>query len=211
MVISALFVTCLIAANTIGVKLVELGPFMLPAAVIVFPLSYVIGDIITEVYGFRWARRIIWLGFLCNLFFALFVWSGGLMPAASSWGGQSAYEAILGYTPRLLLASFSGYLAGEFTNSLVLSRLKVATRGRWLWLRTIGSSVVGEGLDSALFIAIAFAGPNFSVGLVMNHWLAKVAIEVLATPFTYTAVGYLKRKEGAETCDDHASLNPFKI
>jgi len=133
------------------------------------------------------------------------------MPAAPPWEDQSAYEAILGYMPRLLLASFSGYLVGEFTNSLVLSRLKVITRGRWLWLRTIGSSVVGEGLDSAIFITIAFAGPNFSVGLIVTHWVVKVAIETLATPLTYATVGYLKRKEGIDVYDEHTSMNPFKI
>ena len=211
LVIGALFVTCLITANTIGVKLVGLGFLVLPAAFIVFPLSYVLGDIVTEVYGYHWARRIIWLGFLCNLAFVFFVWAGGLLPASSSWDGQGAYEAILGYAPRLLLASLCGYLVGEFANSLILSRLKVATRGRWLWLRTIGSSIIGEGLDSVIFITIAFAGPNFSIGLIMSHWIAKLAFEILATPLTYAAVGYLKRKEGVDVYDKGIDLNPFKL
>ena len=211
LVISGLFITCLIAANVIAVKLIGLGPVVLPAAVIVFPVSYIFGDILTEVYGYHWARRIIWLGFLCNLLFVVFAWLGGLLPAASFWTGQGAYRTILGYTPRLLLASFTGYLAGEFTNSLVLSRLKIRTRGRFLWLRTISSTIVGEGLDSALFITIAFAGPDFIPMIILYHWAAKVAIEVLATPLTYAAVGYLKRREGTEVFDDHVSLNPFKI
>jgi uncharacterized integral membrane protein (TIGR00697 family) len=211
LVIGALFVTCLIVANTIGVKLVGIGPLILPAAIIVFPLSYIFGDIITEVYGYHWARRIIWIGLFCNLIFVFFVWAGGLLPAAPSWEGQDAYRTILGYTPRLLLASFSGYLVGEFVNSLVLSRLKVATHGRWLWLRTISSSVIGEGLDSVIFITIAFAGPNFSVGLIISHWLVKVAIESLATPLIYATVGYLKHKEGIDAYDERINLNPFKI
>ena len=211
LVIIVLFITCLITANTIGVKLIGLGSLTLPAAIIVFPLNYIFGDILTEVYGYHWARRAIWLGFFCNLIFAFFVWAGGLLPAASFWEGQSAYQTILGYTPRLLLASFSGYLVGEFVNSFVLSRLKIATRGRWLWLRTISSSVIGEGLDSVIFIVIAFSGPSFSIGLIITHWLAKVAIEALATPLTYIVVGYLKRKEGVDVYDKHVNMNPFKI
>jgi uncharacterized integral membrane protein (TIGR00697 family) len=210
-VIAALFVTCLITANTIAVKVIGLGSIVLPAAVIVFPLSYIFGDILTEVYGYQWARRIIWLGFLCNLVFVAFAWLGGLLPSASFWGGQDAYQTILGYTPRLLLASFSGYLVGEFANSIVLSRLKIATGGRWLWLRTIGSTIVGQGLDSAIFITIAFAGPDFSAALILYHWLSKVLIEALATPGTYAAVGYLKRAEGIDTFDRSVSLNPFKM
>ena len=209
LILSALFVTCLIAANTIGVKLIGLGHFVLPAAVVVFPLSYVLGDVITEVYGFHWAQRIIWLGFLCNLVFVFCAWVGGLLPAASSWEGQSAYETILGYTPRLLLASLCAYLVGEFANSFVLLRLKAATRGRWLWLRTIGSSVIGQGLDSAIFITLAFAGSDFSAILIVNHWLAKVTFEVLATPLTYAAVGHLKRKEGMDTCSE-INLNQLR-
>ena len=211
LVICALFVTCLLAANTVGVKLIGIGPFVLPAAIIVFPLSYIFGDILTEVYGYHWARRVIWLGFFCNLIFVFFTWVGGLLPAAHFWEGQDAYQIILGYTPRLLLASFSGYLVGEFANSLILSRLKVITRGRWLWLRTISSSIVGEGLDSAIFISIAFAGPNFSAWLIVTHWIAKVAIETMATPIIYAVVGYLKQKEGIDIYDKGENLNPFKI
>jgi len=211
LVISALFVTCLLAANTIGVKLIGIGPFVLPAAIVVFPLSYVFGDILTEVYGYHWARRVIWLGFLCNLIFVFFAWVGGLLPSANFWEGQDAYQIILGFTPRLLLASFCGYLVGEFANSLILSRLKVLTRGRWLWLRTISSSIVGEGLDSAIFIAVAFAGPDFNAWFIVTHWIAKVAIETLATPLVYAVVGYLKRKEGIDVYDKRVNMNPFKL
>jgi uncharacterized integral membrane protein (TIGR00697 family) len=213
MVIAALFITCLIAANTIGVKWTHVGAFSLPAAVIVFPLSYIFGDILTEVYGYRWARRVIWLGFLSNLVFVVFAWLGGILPPAPFWTEeQQAYLTILGYTPRLLLGSVAGYLLGSFANALVLSRLKIQTRGRFLWLRTISSTIVGEGLDTAAFQIIAFAGTSyFTPVFILYHWTAKVAIEALATPLTYATVGYLKRKEGLDTFDENISMNPFKI
>lgn len=209
--ISAVFITALITANTIAVKLIDVGSWTLPAAVIVFPLSYIFGDILTEVYGFRWARRIIWLGFFCNLIFVFFVWLGGMLPASPFWEGQEAYQSILGFAPRVLVASFAGYLVGEFANSMILSRLKLATRGRWLWLRTIASTIVGQGLDTAVFITIAFAGPSFMPVIIIYHWLAKVAIEVAATPLTYRAVSYLKRKDGMDAYDERVSLNPFSF
>jgi len=213
LVIAVIFVTCLITANIIAVKVIGLGPsIVVPAAIIVFPLSYIFGDILTEVYGYRWARRIIWLGFGCNLIFVFFAWLGGLMPPASFWGDQAAYRAILGYTSRLLLASVAGYLVGEFANSLVLARMKVLTRGRWLWTRTITSTIVGEGLDSVIFLTIAYiATPSFTPMLYIYHWTGKVLIEVLATPLTYLAVGYLKRKEGVDTYDDRTNFNPFSF
>jgi uncharacterized integral membrane protein (TIGR00697 family) len=209
--IAALFVTCLITANTIAVKLIAIGPFTLPAAVLVFPVSYIFGDILTEVYGFRWARRVIWLGFCCNIVFVLFVWIGGIMPAADSWKDQAAYNAILGLAPRVLLASLCGYLAGEFANSIVLSRLKVITHGRLLWLRTTSSTIVGEGLDTAISISIAFAGPNFIPLMILYHWLFKVLIEIAATPLTYLSVNYLKKKESMDILDEKVNLNPFSF
>jgi len=211
-VIAAVFVTALITANLIAVKLVHFGSVVLPAAIIVFPLSYIFGDILTEVYGFRLARRVIWLGFACNLIFVAFVWLGGLLPAASFWEGQAAYDTILGYVPRILLASFAGYLVGEFANSYILARMKVWTKGRWLWTRTIGSTVVGQGLDSAIFITVAFAGtPAFAPLIILYHWLAKTAIEAAATPLTYAAVKYLKGKDGVDAYDYKTNFNPFAI
>ena len=212
LVIAAIFVTCLIAANVIAVKIISIGPLLLPAAIIVFPISYIFGDILTEVYGYRWARRVIWLGFFCNLLFVFFAWMGQLLPPASFWEGQQAYESILGYTPRLLAASLLGYLVGSFVNSFVLARMKVATGGRWLWARTIGSTIVGEGLDTAIFITVAFIGtPSFVPVLILYHWLSKTAIEVIATPLTYGIVGYLKRKESLDTYDAKTDFNPFSI
>jgi uncharacterized integral membrane protein (TIGR00697 family) len=211
-VITAIFVTCLITANVIAVKVISIGSLILPAAVIVFPISYIFGDILTEVYGYKMARRVIWLGFLCNIIFVAFAWAGQLLPAASFWEGQSAYEAILGYTPRLLLASLGGYLVGEFANSYILAKIKIATRGRFLWLRTIGSTIIGEGLDSAVFITLAFAGTSsFSLTLIVSHWLVKTGIEVAATPVTYAVVNFLKRRDGVNVYDSQTNFNPFSI
>ena len=212
LVISVIFVTSLITANIIAVKVISVGSLILPAAIVIFPLSYIFGDILTEVYGYRWARRVIWLGFLCNLIFVVFAWVGQLLPPAPFWGGQEAYESILGYTPRLLAASFGGYLVGEFINSFVLAKMKLLTKGRWLWTRTIGSTVVGQGLDTAVFITLAFVGTSsFALIMILHHWLAKVAIETLATPFTYTAVNFLKKKEKIDTYDYETNFNPFRI
>ncbi len=211
-IIAAVYVTCLITANIISVKVIGFGSVVMPAAIIVFPLSYIFGDILTEVYGYRWARRIIWLGFTCNLIFVIFAFLGQLLPAASFWTGQEAYESILGYAPRLLLASVCGYLVGEFVNSFIMARMKVATHGRWLWMRTIGSTVVGEGLDTALFIVIAYIGTtSFLPLMILYHWLIKTGIEILATPLTYKTVNYLKRKEGTDVYDRDTNFNPFRF
>ena len=211
-IIAAIFVTCLITANIIAVKIIGFGSVYLPAAIVVFPISYIFGDILTEVYGYKQARRIIWLGFACNLIFVFFAWVGQLLPAAAFWGGQAAYDSILGYAPRILAASFLGYLVGEFANSIILARMKVLTRGRWLWTRTVGSTIVGQGFDTTLFIVIAFVGtPAFAAIMILHHWLAKIAIEALATPLTYRAVNYLKKKEGVDVYDRQTNFNPFTV
>jgi len=211
--ISAIFITCLITANIIAVKLISIGGLILPAAIIIFPLSYIFGDILTEVYGFRAARKVIWLGFLCNLIVVLAIWIGGLLPAAPFWEGkQAAYDTILGYVPRVLLASFVAYLIGEFANSFVLAKMKIKTKGRWLWTRTIGSTIVGQGLDSVVFITIAFAGtPDFVAISIVHLWLVKTGYEIVATPFTYAVVNYLKKKEDIDTYDYDTKFNPFRI
>lgn len=211
-IVTALFVTCLITANIIAVKVISVGPFILPAAIIVFPLSYIFGDILTEVYGYRLTRRVIWLGFLCNLLFVVFAGIGQILPAAPFWTGQPAYETILGYTPRLLVASFLGYLAGEFANSFVLAKMKILTQGRWLWSRTISSTIIGQGLDTAIFITVAFVGtPVFTPLLMLYHWIAKVLIEALFTPATYAIVNDLKKKESVDTYDRETNFNPFAV
>jgi len=211
-IIIAVFITCLITANIVAVKVISLGPFTLPAAIFVFPLSYIFGDVLTEVYGYRVARRVIWLGFICNLIFVFFAWVGQVLPAAVFWEGQGSYESILGYTPRLLGASFLGYLAGEFANSAILARMKILTKGRWLWSRTIGSTIIGQGLDTSIFITLAFIGTGASVPtMILHHWFAKVVIEAVCTPATYAIVKWLKKKEGIDTYDYEIRYNPFII
>jgi uncharacterized integral membrane protein (TIGR00697 family) len=224
LVIAALFITCLITANIIAVKLITLGvepirhggfqfPGPLPAAIVIFPLSYIFGDILTEVYGYRQARKIIWLGFFCNLIAVLAFWVAGQIPALDS-DVQNAYERILGYTPRILAASFLAYLVGEFANSFVLAKMKIKTKGRFLWTRTIGSTIVGEGLDATVFIIIAFGGTMswaLILGIILTHWLVKTGYEVVATPFTYMVVNFLKRKEGVDTYDYDTDFNPFLV
>jgi uncharacterized integral membrane protein (TIGR00697 family) len=212
--IAIFFVVALITANIIAVKLVDLGGFILPAAVIIFPISYIIGDVLTEVYGYRLARRVIWLGFAGNLFMVIAIWLGGRLPAASFWGDQAAYDTILGFTPRLLIASFIAYLAGEFLNSFVLAKMKIATGGRWLWSRTITSTLVGQLVDSALFISLAFAAilpPAEIIRLVITQWLFKSIYEAVATPFTYWVVNALKRAENEDFYDRETDFNPLKL
>lgn len=212
--ITALFVTCLVTSNIIAVKLIDIKGLILDSAVIIFPISYIFGDVLTEVYGYRTARRVIWLGFLCNLMAVAAIWVGGLLPAASFWDGQAAYDRILGYAPRILLASFLAYLVGEFSNSYVLAKLKIATKGRHLWTRTIGSTLIGQGLDSVIFVLVAFAGlipAPALVSAILAQWLFKSAYEAAATPLTYLLVGFLKRREKLDVFDTETRFNPLAI
>lgn len=217
LIIAALFVTVLLTSNLIAVKLIAIGPLTVPAAVIVFPLSYLFGDVLTEVYGYAVTRRIIWLGFACNLVFVLFIAAAGALPGApGAWDrtAQAAFDRILGFTPRLLAASFVAYVAGEFLNSYVLARLKIATHGRWLWTRTIGSTLLGQGVDSAIFISGAFAGilpAGLLVRAIVDQWAFKTAYEIVATPLTYAIVGYLKRHEHQDPFDIGTDFNPFRV
>jgi uncharacterized integral membrane protein (TIGR00697 family) len=208
----AIFVTCLVTANIISVKLVTVFGLVLPAGILIFPVSYISGDIMTEVYGYAQARRVIWLGFFCNFIMVIAVWLGKVMPPASFWDAQLAYERILGFTPRLLAASFLAYLIGEFFNAFVMAKMKIVTNGRWLWMRTIGSTLVGQGLDSAVFITLAFAGTIPSKALVfavVTQWLIKSAYEAAATPLTYISVWFLKRREGMDVYDYNTRFNPL--
>ncbi|ADE13404.1 conserved hypothetical protein [Nitrosococcus halophilus Nc 4] len=194
LVILAGFITSLLIANIIAVKLIDIWGWVMPAGVIIFPLSYIIGDVLTEVYGYRRARQVIWLGFFCNLLAVGAITLAMALPPAAFWDGQEAFERILGYAPRLLLVSFLAYLVGEFTNAYVLAKMKIATQGRWLWTRTIGSTLVGQGLDSAVFIIVAFLGTIPLEGLVLAiliQWGVKSAYETVATPLTYLVVNYL--------------------
>lgn len=213
--IVALFVTSLITANIVAVKLVDINGIIVPAGTVtLFPLSYIIGDVLTEVYGFRRARLVIWLGFACNLIAVFAIYMTQLLPAAAFWDGQQAYERILGYVPRLLLGSFAAYLIGEFANAIVLARLKVLTRGRWLWSRTISSTLIGQGCDSVVFISIAFAGTVTNHELLrtmLTAWLVKSGYEIVATPLTYLVVNHLKRAEGVDTYDTNTNFSPIQL
>jgi len=213
-VVAALFVTCLITSNIIIAKQISIAGIILPAAIIIFPLSYIIGDVLTEVYGYHQARRVIWLGFLCNLIAVTAIWIAKILPSAPVFEAQNAYDRILGSTPRFLLASFAAYLAGEFTNSVILAKMKIMTKGRWLWTRTLGSTLVGQGVDTVVVLAIAFVGvlPFSVLGTMMFfHWLVKCVYEGLATPLTYLVVGYLKRKEGIDVYDYGVDFNPLRV
>ena len=212
--VTAVFVTCLVTSNIIAVKIIDVLGVVVPAAVIIFPISYIFGDVLTEVYGYARSRQVIWIGFGCNALAVLAIWIGGRLPPAIFWNGQEAYTRILGATPRILAASFAAYLVGEFLNSFVLARMKVATRGRWLWTRTIGSTLVGQAADSTVFILAAFAG-TFSAadlaGVVLAQWLVKSAYEIIATPATYAIVGFLKRAEREDWYDRDTDFNPFRV
>jgi uncharacterized integral membrane protein (TIGR00697 family) len=208
------FVSCLLTANIIAAKLITVAGVVLPVAIVVFPLSYILADVLTEVWGYAAARRVIWLGFAANALMVAVIWIGGEIPPAPFWQGQAAYREILGQSPRILVASFAAYLLGEFANAFVLAKLKVATGGRWLWLRTIGSTVVGQALDSTVFITLAFAG-TVPAGLlptiVAGQWGVKVLYEAAATPLTYTVVGWLKSAEGVDTFDYRTDFNPIRL
>ncbi len=211
-IVTAFFVTALIAANVMSVKLVDFFGLEIDAGTLIFPLTYIFGDILTEVYGYSRARQVIWLGFFCNLLFVLAMYAAQVAPASTNFDAQPAFERILGYTPRLLLASFSAYLVGEFVNSYILARLKMATHGRFLWLRTISSTLAGQAVDSIIFVTIAFAGEvSWAVVWVIarNNWVLKTAYEVLATPLTYLIVNRLKSDEGIDVYDRGTDWNPL--
>jgi uncharacterized integral membrane protein (TIGR00697 family) len=212
--IVALFVTSLITANLVAVKVLEIGPWVTDAGLITFPVAYIVGDVLTEVYGYAAARRVIWLGFLCNLLAVGTFQLAGVLPAESSWDGGDAWSRIFDSTPRLLLASFCAYLVGEFANSFVLARLKVATDGRWLWTRTISSTMVGQGFDTMIFVTIAFGGVFSGQVLwqmLYTGWLLKTAYEVLATPLTYVVIGRLKKVEGVDVYDRDTNFSPIVL
>lgn len=214
------FVTILLLSNLIGaskpsyVTLPGGGEWSFGAGVLFFPISYIIGDILTEVYGYARARRVIWTGFAALAFMAFMSWAVVSLPAADGWDGQAAYEKVFGNTWRIVAASMVAFWAGEFANSFVLARLKVLTEGRHLWMRTIGSTFVGQGLDSLIFYPLAFYGlagwpPELLWQIVLSQWAIKTAWEALLTPVTYAIVGWLKRREGVDVYDTATNFSPF--
>ncbi|MBH1999469.1 MAG: queuosine precursor transporter [Sphingomonadaceae bacterium] len=210
----AAFVAILLLSNLIGAsKLSTLGGFTFGAGILFFPLGYVIGDVLTEVYGYARARRCVWAGFGAMLFMALMSWVVVALPPADGWSGQDAYEAVFGSTWRIVFASLVAFWAGEFANSFVLARMKLLTQGRHLWMRTIGSTIVGQGVDSVFFYPLAFYGEwsNAQVLTVMvTNWMMKVGWEAMLTPATYLIVNSLKRAEGLDVYDDGTDFTPFR-
>lgn len=211
-VIAAFFVTTLVVSNVIAVKLVEIEGRIFPAGLVIFPLAYVLGDVLTEVYGYRAARQVIWLGFACNLLAVGAIQIAIQLPAAGFYVLDEAYADVLGTTWRLFLASLAAYLVGELANAVVLARMKVATGGRFLWTRTIGSTIVGEGLDSVIFVTLAFAGTGAPLlDPILTTWAIKVGWEAAATPFTYAIVNRLKRAEGVDAFDRDTRFSPLPV
>ncbi len=211
MILGAVYVTCLLLSNLVAGKMWAVtGNITLPAAVVLFPVTYIMGDVFTEVYGFRNARTIIWVGFGCSFFAVLVYLITIALPHPDFWQNQEAFATVLGTTPRVAAASFIGYLFGEFSNSMILSRLKVATKGRNLWLRTILSTIIGEGFDSVIFIMISFWGmmDNHTIfTMILFQYLFKVCYEIICTPLTYAVCGWLKKKEGIDTFDEGIRYN----
>jgi len=212
--ITAFFVTVLLVSNIASSKILILGPFTFDGGTILFPLSYIFGDILTEVYGYARSRRVIWAGFMMLVLAAVVFMAIGALPSAPEWDGQQAYDKILGATPRIVLASIIAYFAGEFSNSYILAKMKVKMKGRFLWMRTIGSTIIGEAVDTGLFVAIAFWGTMSSellFAIVVSNYIFKVGVEVLFTPVTYYVTGFLKKREHEDYYDKDTNFNPFVL
>jgi len=214
------FVTILLLSNVLGagkvavIHLPVIGDWPFGAGILFFPLSYVIGDVLTEVYGYARARRCIWAGTAALLFMAIMAMVVVALPPASDWTGQAAYEQVFGQVPRIVFASILAFWAGEFANSLVLAKMKIWTEGRHLWTRTIGSTVVGQGVDSLIFYPLAFWGAvgwtnDLVIKVLITQWVLKVSWEALLTPATYAAVGFLKGREGVDVYDERTDFSPF--
>ena len=212
-IIAGLFVAVLLISNIASTKIVQLWKFTFDGGTILFPLSYIFGDILTEVYGYRKSRRVIWIGFFSALLMSLTLVLVGLIKPAAGWEFQDAYMKILGQTPRIVAASLVAYFAGEFSNSFVLAKMKILTRGKWLFTRTIGSTIIGEGIDTVLFVTIAFAGlytRHLLFLIIVSNYIFKVLLEIVLTPATYKVVGFLKRREKVDWFDYKTNFNPFK-
>lgn len=212
--ITALFVAVLLISNITSTKIVNFGFLTFDGGTLLFPLSYIFGDILTEVYGYRRSRKVIWLGFFCTLLMSFTLIVVGALPPAADWQYQTAYEQILGLTPRIVVASLVAYFVGEFSNAWILAKLKILTRGKWLWTRTIGSTLVGQILDTGIFILISFTGvvsTSLLITLMVSNYLFKCGIEILFTPVTYAVTNWLKRQEGEDYYDTDTQFNPFAL
>jgi hypothetical protein len=210
--ISVFFVSVLLISNIASSKIVDLGRFTFDGGTLLFPLSYIFGDILTEVYGYKKSKSVIWLGFCSALIMSLVLIIVGRLPPAPGWDNQDAYNKILGLTPRIVLASLAAYFCGEFVNSFVLAKMKILTQGKWLWTRTIGSTVVGEFVDSLIFVLIAFAGilpDHLLFVVIVSNYVFKTLVEILFTPLTYKVVDFLKKTEKEDFYDYQTNFNPF--
>lgn len=219
--VMAAFVAILLLSNVIGagkvaqVWLPGIGWWPFGAGILFFPVSYVIGDVLTEVYGYARARRVIWAGTAAVLFMAFMSWVVVALPPAPEWTNQAAYETIFGQVPRIVLASVCAFWAGEFVNSYVLARMKVWTEGKHLWSRTIGSTIAGQAVDSLIFYPLAFWGAtgwtnDLVLKVLVTQWILKVSWEVILTPLTYLVVGFLKLREAVDVFDRGTDFTPFK-
>lgn len=207
-----IFVVVLLISNLVGSKICAIGPFRISGAELLFPITYIFGDIFTEVYGYSGSRRAIWIGFFASALMAVMGLITVHMPPAPDWPNQHAFEVVFNFVPRLVVASLVAFWCGEFANSYTMARMKLLTRGRWLWTRTVGSTVVGQAVDTAIVMFLAFGGSQDTkliLKLIGSSYLGKVLYEVVATPLTYLVVGWLKRAEGIDVFDSHTNFNPF--
>ncbi|PIR76749.1 MAG: transporter [Candidatus Magasanikbacteria bacterium CG10_big_fil_rev_8_21_14_0_10_42_10] len=210
--ITTTFAVVLLLSNIASTKIAAIGSMSFDAGLILFPLAYIFGDILTEVYGYAQARRVIWIGFGMNLLMVLTFWLVGLLPADPTWGIQDSYMNILGVVPRIVFASLMAYLVGEFSNSYILAKLKVKTHGKKFWFRAIGSTIIGEGLDTTIFTLVAFAGilpGSLLITIGLTNYVVKVLVEIIFLPVTYRIVHFLKKKERIDYYDKHTNFSPI--
>lgn len=213
-IITTLFAVVLLLSNITSVKIASLAGINFDAGVILFPLAYIFGDILTEVYGYARARRVIWIGFAMNVLMVITFWIAGKVPPATDWAFQESYDLILGVVWRIVLASLVAYVIGEFTNSYILAKLKVKMKGTKLWLRAISSTIVGQFLDTTVFLLIAFAGIlpwDLIVSIWITNYIFKIAVEVILLPITYRVVAFLKKKEEVDVYDTETDFSPVSL
>ena len=213
-VIAGIFVAVLLISQTTAQKIVPIGPFNFSAGILLFPISYIFGDVLTEVYGYARSRRVIWIGFSSSALMSICYWISVKLPYSPDWPNQQAFEAVFGFVPRFVVGSLIAFWAGEFANSYVLAKMKILTSGKHLWSRTIGSTIVGQFVDTTLVVIIGFAGMlpwGLMVSIILSNYVAKTAYEIAATPLTYLVVGHLKKVEGVDVFDRATKFSPFKF
>lgn len=207
-----IFVVVLLISNLVGSKICAVGPFRISGAQLLFPITYIFGDVFTEVYGYSGSRRAIWIGFFASALMAVMGLITVHIPPAPEWPNQRAFEVVFNFVPRMVAASLAAFWCGEFANSYTLAKMKLLTKGRWLWTRTVGSTVVGQAVDTTIVMFLAFGGSESAMvilRLIVSSYLGKVLYEVVATPLTYAVVNFLKRTEGVDVYDTHTDFNPF--